>query len=111
MRSVSPYTNSSATRSPIAAIRARGNRSRSCARSAFMRRFLSHFTRWCYFGPRLPPAVDPEPVIRVKADFLFHRARELLGQVHDRRVARKARSEGAAHLHHVRSVGLADGEH
>src|SRR5205823_9473656 len=43
MRSVSPYTNSSATRSPTVTMRARGKRPRSCARSVFIARFLSHF--------------------------------------------------------------------
>src|SRR5436305_11820704 len=101
MRSVSPYTNSSATRSPIAAIRARENLSRSCARSAFMRRFLSHFTRWCHFGAGLPAAVHPEPVVGMEPDLLFHRAGELLRQVDDRRMSGEAGGERPTHLHQV----------
>src|SRR5437763_6664862 len=58
MRSVSPYTNSSATRSPTVTMRARGKRPRSCARSVFIARFLSHFVPVGQIPMPLVQAID-----------------------------------------------------
>src|SRR5256885_6782488 len=70
MRSVSPYTNSSATRSPTVTMRARGKRPRSCARSVFIARFLSHFVPVGQIPMPLVQAIDAG--VNVDVDLYDH---------------------------------------
>src|SRR6266436_1178554 len=94
--------NSSATRSPTAAILARENRPRSCPRSEFMGTSLTR--------PRLPAAVHPEPMIRMRPDLVLERPVELSGQVLDGRVPRMRGGERPAHPDQVRAVRAPDGD-
>src|SRR3989442_9053774 len=109
MRSVSPYTNSSATRSPTVTMRAREKRPRRCARSVFIARFLSHFAP-PRKGPRLPAPVDPEPVVGVLPDLLLQGARHLLREIHDRCVAGQRGGERPPDSDQVPAIRLPDGE-
>src|SRR6266478_5965965 len=109
MRSVSPYTNSSATRSPTVTMRAREKRPRRCARSVFIARFLSHFAP-ARKGPRLPAPVDPEPVVGMLPDLLLQGACHLLREIHDRRVTGQRGGERASDADQVAAVRLPDGE-
>src|SRR3982751_2544115 len=94
--------NSSATRSPTAAIFAREKRPRSWPRSEFMSATL--------LRPRLPAAVHPEPMVGIRPDLVLHCPGELLGQVLDRSMAGEGAGERAAQSDQVRAVGLAYGK-
>src|SRR6266576_3931948 len=92
--------NSSATRSPTAAMRALEKRPTSCARSGFIRLSL--------LRARLPAAMDPEPVVGARPHLLFHGPVELPGQILDRRMAGQRGVERATDAHQLRAVRLAD---
>src|SRR5690349_963358 len=57
-------------------------------------------------GARLPPPVQPEPMVRVRADGVFDRPGELLRQILDCGMPLELRLERTFDLHHVRAVRL-----
>src|SRR5712664_1767861 len=124
MRSVSPYRYSSATRSPITAMRAPSKRSRSERRSALRCMEAVSLTnssaaassargrRQPFRRARLPPAVHPEPVVGMRADRPFDRAGQFLREHLDGGAATRPgrRRERALETHPVRAVGAAHRE-